>query len=176
MCPRDLIRDEGFMSLSTMEKIISQINPLDFWEIDLAGRGEPTIHPQFSELTEIMRRSQIKTGVVTTGVTFNEKNARAAGANLDRIRLSVSSFHKETFDKVHIGLDHARIWTNIKNIASYAADKVIIHLTGGPVIYDRLPETVSHLRNLGFTKIHLFPFGIAAEHLSTIVIPKNVFS
>ena len=167
MCPRDLIGEEGFMSLETMERIISQVDKDSFWEIDLAGRGEPTIHPKFDELITIMKKSHVPTSVVTTAVAFTEKNARSAAANLDMIRLSVSSYNKSTFDKVHIGLNFYKIWKNISSIASFAAEKTTIHLTGGPVIYDHLHETVAHLRSLGFRRIHLFPLwnrGGAFEH------------
>ncbi|GED78639.1 MULTISPECIES: radical SAM protein [Pseudomonas] len=157
MCPRSVIKDYGFISLETMDKIVSQIDPSYVWELDLAGRGEPTIHPEFHELLRMMRRSGVLTDVTTTAVTFNQRNIDACVQNVDVIRLSVSSIQKEVFDKVHIGLNHEKIWRNIAALAEAAADKVIVHLTGGPAIYSTLPATVAHLRSLGFKRIYLFP-------------------
>ncbi len=168
MCPRSAINDYGFISLETMEKIVNQIDPSYVWELDLAGRGEPTIHPEFNELLKIMKRPGVLTDVTTTAVTFNNKNIDACVNDVDVIRLSVSSIKKEVFDKVHIGLDFVKIWRNIAALAEAAAEKVIVHLTGGPVIYDTLPDTVAHLRKLGFKNIYLFPLwnrggGVEAE-------------
>ncbi|MCG8417213.1 MAG: radical SAM protein [Proteobacteria bacterium] len=157
MCPRDQIADHGYISLDTMEKIVAQIESDYVWEVDLAGRGEPTIHPQFHELLQIMEKADAPTNVTTTGVTFTEKNIRACVDHVDVIRLSVSSIHKSTFDQVHIGLKFDKIWRNIAALAEAAADKVIVHLTGGPVIYDHLPETVEHLRGLGYSELRLLP-------------------
>lgn len=157
MCPRSAINDYGFISLETMDKIVSQIDPSYVWELDLAGRGEPTIHPEFHELLKMMKRPGVLTDVTTTAVTFNNKNIDACVDNVDVIRLSVSSIQREIFEKVHIGLDYEKIWRNIASLAEAAADKVIVHLTGGPVIYESLPETVAHLRKLNFKNIYLFP-------------------
>src|SRR3990167_3807811 len=157
MCPRFLVKESGFMKLETMENIVSQFDPSFVWELDLAGRGEPTIHPELPELLEIMRRPGIPTGIVTTGVTFTQKNVDAIVKNIDHIRLSVSSINKPTFEKVHIGLDYEKIWRNIATLAESAANKAVIHLTGGPDIYVHLAETVAHLRQLGFHRLHLFP-------------------
>ncbi|WP_394821157.1 radical SAM/SPASM domain-containing protein [Pendulispora albinea] len=155
MCPRSLIGTEGNMSLATMEKVVSMLDPSFVWEVDMAGRGEPTIHPQFVELCEIMARPKITTGIVTTGVTMTPANILAFEKHLDIIRVSVSSIVRETFDKIHIGLKHAQIWKNIAALAEVAAHKTVIHLTGGPTIYEHLPQTVEHLRKLGFRRFKL---------------------
>ena len=157
MCSRDAIKDFGYLALETMEKIVAQIEPDYVWEVDLGGRGEPTTHPEFHELLRIMARPGVTTDVTTTAVTFTDKNIEACVNHVDVIRLSVSSIHKPIFDKVHIGLKHDKIWRNIAALAEAAADKVIVHLVGGPVIYDHLHETAAHLRTLGFTRLRLFP-------------------
>lgn len=157
MCPRSAISDYGFISLDLMERIVAQIDPSYVWELDLAGRGEPTIHPEFHELLKIMKKPGVLTDVTTTAVTFTQKNIDAVVNHVDVIRLSVSSIRKEIFDQVHIGLDFDKIWRNIAALGESAAEKVIVHLTGGPVIYSSLAETVAYLRKLGFKRIYLFP-------------------
>lgn len=156
-----------------MEKAVSQIDASYVWELSLAGRGEPTIHPQFPELLRIMARAPVKTDVTTTGVTFTAKNIEACVNNVDIIRLSVSSIRKEVFDRVHIGLSHQKIWQNISALAEAETKKVIIHLTGGPVIYDSLPETVAHLRRLGFENMHVFPLWNRGGEIATVEIDKR---
>ena len=79
------------MTLDVMESVISQVDPSFVWELDLAGRGEPTIHPQFDDLLKIMSKASVPTAVVTTGVTLNQRNVDALVNNIDLIRLLLSS-------------------------------------------------------------------------------------
>lgn len=157
MCPRSEIKDHGFMTVETMSRIVQQVDPSFVWELDLAGRGEPTIHPKFNELLKVMRSSSVTTAVTTTGVTLTQKNLDALVSEVDVIRLSVSSIDESIFRKVHVGLDYHKIWKNVAALAEAAPKKVIVHLTGGPVIYDSLPQTVRHLRSLGLKTLNLFP-------------------
>lgn len=157
MCPRDLVHESGFMSLETMNAIMDQVSADWVWEVDVAGRGEPTIHPKFFEMSQLMARGGAPTCVVTTGVTMTKKNADAMEHSFDLVRLSVSSIERSIFEQVHIGLDFDKIWRNIRFLAEAAASKTIIHLTGGPVIYPGLHDTVAHLRKLGFERMHLLP-------------------
>lgn len=157
MCPRELLKNNGNLSIETMQKLVSQVDSDFVWEMDLAGRGEPTIHPEFSDLLRLMKVPGVTSGVVTTGVAMTQRTLDALVNDADIIRLSVSSVVPDCFNKVHIGLKFDRIWNNIARLAEAAADKVTIHLTGGPVIYETLPQTVEHLRKLGFEKMHLLP-------------------
>jgi len=145
------------MTLDVMESVISQVDPSFVWELDLARRGEPTIHPQFDDLLKIMSKAPVPTAVVTTGVTLNQRNVDALVNNIDLIRLSVSSINENAFRKVHIGLDYKKIWKNIAVLAEAAPEKVIVHLTGGPAIYESMPDTVNHLRSIGLVKLNVFP-------------------
>jgi MoaA/NifB/PqqE/SkfB family radical SAM enzyme len=167
MCPRSVIGTEGYMTLETMEKVVAQLDPSFVWEISMAGRGEPTIHPQLLEMSQIAARSRCVVGIVTTGVTMTPRNVLAFEKHLDVIRVSVSSVVKETFDKVHIGLKHEQIWRNIERLAEVGAHKTVIHLTGGPVIYDHLPVTVDRLRALGFSRFKLLTLWNRGGHFET---------
>jgi|GEM_PF-483919 len=157
MCPRWQIDRFGFLEVETLERVLSQASPDRIWEIDLAGRGEPTIHPRFPLLAGMLGTRGIPAAVVTTGVALEGKVLEASARHLDRIRLSVSAFDPAVFARIHVGLSYRRIWKNIARLGSEAAGKTIIHLTGGPAIYDSLPRTVEHLRSLGFRDLRLLP-------------------
>lgn len=157
MCPRWQIDKFGYLEPATLKRILSQVSTDRIWEIDLAGRGEPTTHPQFPLLAEMLGNSGIPTAVVTTGVALSDRVLDACVRHLDKIRLSVSASDEDVFAKIHVGLSHARLWKNIVRLADVAADKTIIHLTGGPAIYESLPKTVGRLRRLGFRDLRLLP-------------------
>ncbi len=157
MCPRHLIRDFGYLSNEVINNIISNISKKDLWEISFAGRGEPTLHPDFTKILEQFHQLNIPISVVTTGIALSDEKIYACEKYVDKIRLSISSINKEVFEKVHIGLDYFEVWENIKKLLKREKNKIIVHLVGGEVIYDSLPETVNFLRDLGIKRIHLLP-------------------
>ncbi|WJV54125.1 radical SAM protein [Prodigiosinella aquatilis] len=157
ICPRHVVTDKGFMTAEMLKLIISKVNKDDVYEIDFAGRGEPTVHPDFYDMLDIARDAPVPKKLTTTGVTFSEKRLSFLVNSVDAIRLSVSSINKDIFEKVHKGLKYERTWENIKNLANVGADKTTIHLVGGDIIYNSVPETVSRLRELGYKDINLFP-------------------
>ena len=73
------------------------------------------------------------------------------------IRLSVSAFEQSSFKAIHRGLNHKVVWSRIEALGREAPEKVTIHLTGGPPIYDALPETVGKLRSFGYRRFRLLP-------------------
>lgn len=173
MCPRWQVDKFGYLEPATLERILSQASKDRIWEIDLAGRGEPTTHPQFPLLAEMLGGSGIPTAVVTTGVALNDKVLDACARHLDRIRLSVSASDEDVFGQIHVGLSHARVWKNIVRLADVAADKTIIHLTGGPAIYESLPKTVGRLRRLGFKDLRLLPLWNRGGELASQIDNKR---
>lgn len=145
------------MTADMLKLILSKIHKEDVYEIDLAGRGEPTVHPDFFDMIDILKDSPVPKKLTTTGVTLSEKRLYLLENSIDAIRLSVSSINRDVFEKVHCGLKYERIWENISKLANVAAEKTTVHLVGGDIIYDSVPETVSKLRQLGYKDINLFP-------------------
>lgn len=66
MCPRKHVPKNKFID-DDLVNIISKELDDTFWEIDLSGRGEPTLHPKFHELSRIIKNnSNTQLAVVTT--------------------------------------------------------------------------------------------------------------
>jgi MoaA/NifB/PqqE/SkfB family radical SAM enzyme len=156
MCPRSSIQDSGFLSPEIAQQIADKLPTDMIRQISFAGRGEPTINKNLPELIKIFHKTGLPLAIVTTGVAVNEKLLEAIKTYNVKVCLSVSSYEKDVFDKVHIGLQHAKIWRNIKDLLSHNINTTI-HLTGGDVIHDTLPQTVEKLREYGAKKIILLP-------------------
>lgn len=160
MCPRNEIQEMGSISLDTVQLISEKIKDFgELWEISIAGRGEPTIHPDFYKLTEILhRQNEIPVAVVTTGAHVNDDVINAFNNNVDKIRISISSINRSIFSKVHIGLDYDKTWANINQIIDKCDhSKIVIHFVGGEIIYSKIGETVDYLRNRGISNFYIFP-------------------
>lgn len=157
MCPRHLVPTGLTLSLKKAAEVVERMDPEMVWELGLAGRGEPTIHPQFPELLATVAKAPVTTCVTTTGVGLGKRRLEAVGRFADRVRLSVSSVDPEVFAQVHRGLPYHQVWERISQLAKVAKERVIIHLTGGPEIHPSLPRTVERLRELGYKNFRILP-------------------
>jgi MoaA/NifB/PqqE/SkfB family radical SAM enzyme len=162
MCPRSAIQDKGYLTEEMAQQIVDKL-PIDMIrQISFAGRGEPTIHKNLPELIKIFHKTGLPLAIVTTGVVVNDRLLEAIKTYDVKVCLSVSSYEKDVFDKIHVGLEHAKIWENIRGLLSMNINTTI-HLTGGDVIHDTLPQTIAKLREYGAKKIILLPLWNRAD-------------
>ena len=156
MCPRSQIKEKGFMSYKTLKNIVDQIQENNIWEITFSGRGEPTLHPHLPEMLNLCKKSSVTSALITTAVAMNKDNIEAC-KNIDVIRLSVSSFDKNTFEKIHRGLDYYKVWQNIDNLTNAIPEKIKVHLVGGETIYEHLEETINFFHKKNINSLYIFP-------------------
>ena len=157
MCPRDCVKEFGYLSLETVDMLIDKVKDIALFEISLSGRGEPTFHPKLVEIVEKLRELKTKISVVTTSDGLNARNYKEIVDSLDILRLSVSSIDPATFRKVHRGLEYRKIWDNIQRLVSYDPEKLHIHLVGGEETYPQLEPTIKFFKDHGVNNIFLFP-------------------
>ena len=157
MCPRENIKEFGYITLETIDKIIEKVKDYALFEISLSGRGEPTFHPQLVEILEKLKYLSTPISIVTTTDGLNEDNYKSCIDNVDILRVSVSSIDRNGFKKIHRGLDYDKIWGNIKRLVNYKPEKINVHLVGGQDTYSTLEETIKFFKDNGINNIHLFP-------------------
>jgi MoaA/NifB/PqqE/SkfB family radical SAM enzyme len=167
MCPRSIISQHGYMSTSTLAASLRSVSSSFVYELSFAGRGEPTLHRELPNMLAMARATRIPVSIVTTAVNMGKDKREAIIANADIIRISISSFNPATFRKVHRGLNFDKVWANIHGVAKAAPEKIVAHLTGGSMIYEHLPETVHHLRDIGVDRIFLFPLWNRGEDIES---------
>jgi MoaA/NifB/PqqE/SkfB family radical SAM enzyme len=160
MCPRELIKQFGDMEIGMAIKIGNVLNKIpkdEISEVSIAGRGEPTLHPYFGKYIKSIS-SKHKLSVVSTLANMNDEIIDSLNQYVSKLRISISSVKKETFLKVHRGLDYKIFWKNFDLLVeNFDSQKIIIHLVGGSVIADGLEETILYLKNKGINNIFIFP-------------------
>ena len=157
MCPRDCVKEYGYVSLETIDKLIEKVQNYILYEISISGRGEPTLHPELLKIIEKLRALKTKISVVTTSDGMTDENYKDIVDSLDILRLSVSSIDESIFKKIHRGLDFKKIWTNIDKLVNYDPSKLHIHLVGGEETYPGLENTIKFFKSYGIDNIYLFP-------------------
>lgn len=157
MCPRDCVKEYGYISLDTVDKLIDKVKNYLLYEISISGRGEPTFHPQLIEIIKKLKTLKAKISVVTTTDGINDTTYKQLIDELDIMRISVSSIDEQIFKRIHRGLNYDIIWKNIAKLADYNPEKLHIHLVGGEETYPTLEQTISFFKANGVNHIYLLP-------------------
>ncbi len=157
MCPRDCVKEFGYISMETVEMLVDKVKDIALFEVSISGRGEPTFHPHLVDIINKLRDLKTTISVVTTSDGLTEKNYKTIVNSLDILRLSVSSIDRTTFKKVHRGLDYDKIWENIEKLTLYDPEKLHIHLVGGEETYPMLEPTIKYFKERDVNNIYLFP-------------------
>lgn len=157
MCPRDCVKEHGYISLDTVDKLIDKIGDYLLYEISISGRGEPTFHPQLIEIIKKLQTLKTKISVVTTTDGIKDATYKQLIDELDIMRISVSSIDEQIFKKIHRGLNYDKIWANITKLVNYNTEKLHIHLVGGEETYPALEKTISFFKANDVNNIYLLP-------------------
>lgn len=115
MCPRKSFKhNQGDINLEVFKKISRYFSR--GIEVDLAGWGEPLLHP---ELCELIRIAKEKGGIVgfTTNATLldAEKSINLINSGLDCINFSIDGATPETYENIRHGAKFKDVIINIKN-------------------------------------------------------------
>jgi len=177
MCPRDCIKDYGYISLDTIDKLIDKVKNYLLYEISISGRGEPTFHPKLIEIIKRLKILKTKISVVTTTDGIKDSSFKQLVDELDILRISVSSIDKDVFKKVQRNLDYDKIWNNIYKLVNYNPEKIQIHLVGGEVTYSSLEDTISYFKDNNVNNIYLLPLwnrGGNVENQEILELRKHI--
>jgi len=125
ICVKKNIREQGFLDIHLLEKIIKD-NEKEFkgQSIWLHYGGEPLLHPQLSEIIKILKSSGVRTRLSTNATLLTkEKSFELMRAGLDYIVFSVDGNTKETYEKIRRGGVFEEVEANILNFLKIKKDK-----------------------------------------------------
>ncbi|NIM99465.1 MAG: radical SAM protein [candidate division Zixibacteria bacterium] len=98
----EINRDKGFMDLGMLEALMEDLHDLGTRRVELAGRGEPTLHPRFDRVVEILKGRGFNVGIVTNGSLLHRKRCEhIVSHGLDRIVVSLNAGTRDTYPRIH---------------------------------------------------------------------------
>lgn len=93
---------KGFMDLGILEELIDDLYTLGTRRIELVGRGEPTIHPQFDQIVETIKRRGFHLGIATNASLLTpDRCEHLVDCDLDRIVASIDAGSRDTYPRIH---------------------------------------------------------------------------
>jgi len=96
-------RDVGFMSIDLFKKIIQKIQTekvIDHPQIWLYNWGEPLLHPKLNEIIKIVKNEGLSV-YISSNLNTEHGIQSLAQANPNEIKISLSGFTQETYEKTH---------------------------------------------------------------------------
>lgn len=108
MCPRRYASTPGgFMSRTLFEKILGEIASHEVEAIVPFFRGEPLLHPEFTEWMALIReKTSARIQLATNGLLLSPSLSRSLlDLGLDFISFSLDALRKETYEKIRLGGD-----------------------------------------------------------------------
>jgi len=162
-CPRTTAMENGawtdrHIELADFRRILDHIPPTEF--VTLHGIGEPTLHPQFTELVAMARQSgkfarmKMTTNALSRTVDYY---AGSVAAGLDEFWVSVDSFDQAIADRMRFGTKVEKLEKQIGGCLG-AGLPVHISMVVSAVNYRDIPATLMKLHALGRPPVHMQEF------------------
>lgn len=90
------------LTLAVIKKVIADAATLKVQSIQLAGSGEPLIHPDIAEIIAYIKEQGLELEIVTNGIMLTEKvSALLVKHDVERLAVSVWAGTSETYCKIH---------------------------------------------------------------------------
>jgi radical SAM protein with 4Fe4S-binding SPASM domain len=98
----EINRDKGFMGLVMLENLADDLYALGTRRIDLAGRGEPLLHPKLEQIVQILKDRGFQVGIVTNGSLLSGRRCEhLVRQGVDRIVVSLNAGTPKTYPNIH---------------------------------------------------------------------------
>lgn len=136
----------GMMKLDLFKKIIDEASSNGTKAITLASRGEPTLHPQLSEMLEYCSGKFLEIKLNTNATKLTEKLIhKILQSGITDIVFSVDSYTKENYEKIRLKGIFDEVLNNIKKFKEikdtfYPDLKIATRVSGVQVDKNQDPE------------------------------------
>jgi len=114
-CPRLYMpeeRSKGYMSLDLFKFILEEAKREGIKNIRLYSTAEPTLHPQFDEIIDLLKKDDFFVSV-STNASLLDKHIDAL-MKVDILQFSIEGWDKESYEKYRVPLKFDRVYANIK--------------------------------------------------------------
>jgi len=114
MCPREKMkRPQGVLDMNLYKRIVDQSVQAGAKKISLENYGETFLDPCIFERAEYAKKRGLDTLTITNASLLDEGKCRKVLELFDVIRISMYGMTKETYEKIHKGLDFGIVKQNV---------------------------------------------------------------
>lgn len=110
--------NSGFMDFSLFEKIVDEMEHYG-GVITLVGpQGEPTLHPRFSEMLDLIGSRNVQALLCTNGTALTKAKIKAiVRNNIRHVKISFAGYDKDSYERTFVGGNFEKVVRNIKMLS-----------------------------------------------------------
>ncbi|WP_456447112.1 radical SAM/SPASM domain-containing protein [Thiolapillus sp.] len=156
-------RHRGFFDADLIEERMGEVLEHAL-VVHAFGYGEPTLHPQFDRILEILDRYEVMVDFFTNGMHLDEKTCEdLVRKRISKITVSFSGSNREDYENIYIGGDFERVLAGIRHLSAEKKRQgtdfplIVINSLAFKHHVDKLPEFVRLMGEAGANVIHLKP-------------------
>jgi len=153
------------LDINLIRKIIPDLKKRKIKSILLAGAGEPVMHPDFPEITHIIKQNGIDCAVSTNMALYSKEILKETLSNLVWIRASLDAGNSKVYASVHNAAesDFYKTLENIETAVKLKKDKSLNTAIGVQFLLlddnaDSLFEGIDLLKKTGADYLSVKPF------------------
>jgi wyosine [tRNA(Phe)-imidazoG37] synthetase (radical SAM superfamily) len=94
-------RSSMYMDPKLLETILRECRQMGTFRAVLGGHGDPSLHPQFDSMLDLMMQLEMEPYVLTNGLSLTERRARLWSSMQAHFRFSIHAGDRETWVSVH---------------------------------------------------------------------------
>ena len=115
-CPRIYMpeeRSKGYMDMDLFRFILAEAKREGIKNIRLYSTAEPTLHPKFDEIIELLKRDNFFVSVSTNASMLDRHTDTLM--KVDILQYSIEGWDKESYEKYRVPLKFDKVYNNIKD-------------------------------------------------------------
>lgn len=114
---QELNRKENvFLDPQNFVKLLKSLRCLGVKSIELAGGGEPTLHPKFGELAKRAAKEEFELGLLTNGSLLSGRIADLVVDHFTYIRVNIDASDERVYNQIHRPPEIYGFQTVLKNL------------------------------------------------------------
>ena len=107
----------GIMDMSLFKRVIDECEENGTGAITLASRGEPTLHPKFTEMLDYAANKFFELKINSNGTRLTDEICHSIFKNgVNDVVLSIDTEQKELFEKLRLNANFDEVVENVKNL------------------------------------------------------------
>ncbi|WP_457673773.1 radical SAM/SPASM domain-containing protein [Thiolapillus sp.] len=157
-------RHRGFFDVELIEERMARVLEHAL-VVHAFGYGEPTLHPRFRQILDLLDRYEVMVDFFTHGMHLDEKTCEdLVSKRISKITVSFSGSEKDDYENIYIGGDFERVLSGIRRLREQKQRQqtefplIVINSLAFRHHVDKLPEFVRLMGEAGANVIHLKPF------------------
>ena len=164
------------MDPALFETILREARQMGTYRVVLGGNGDPTLHPQFDRMLELMDRLEIVPYVLTNGIGIDEPRLRVWATKRAHFRFSMHAGDVETWLRVHTVGTEGQFQQLCRTIRALVAAGTP-HISTMHVIhkqnYRHVRRMVEHARELGVKDVLFRPVRATGLLADVVLDPEQ---